>query len=320
MSLIHALVARESTILAEHQAGKRNFSQATEKILSKIPPNDSKLTYVWEEFLFHYISEGGFTYLVMADDSAGRRMPFAFLADLQRKHVLRWQWGRNSATTVMLPAGGDRRSFCTVGYHWCWSRQLPAGCSGSSQGALAARGPLLVPFGAAGAKASGWLLTSRTPSLRKFHSNFFFAGAASSSASTDTPAHGLQGSFGPVIADLMHTYNTAPPADELARAQTELNQVKNIMVQNVEQILSRGERIELLVDKTDVMAGQATAFRRGARNVRRQMWWRNTKIMALCVLVGLVFLWIFIAQFCGAGLNQCGSKKSPPPEEPASLD
>ncbi|KAK7052140.1 vesicle-associated membrane protein [Favolaschia claudopus] len=201
--------------------GDGGAGDPTEKILSKIPPNDSKLTYVWEEFLFHYISEGGFTYLVMADDSAGRRMPFAFLADLQRK----------------------------------------------------------------------------------------FAGASSSSASTDTPAHGLQGSFGPVIADLMHTYNTAPPADELARAQTELNQVKNIMVQNVEQILSRGERIELLVDKTDVMAGQATAFRRGARSVRRQMWWRNTKIMALCVLVGLVFLWIFVAQFCGAGLNQCGSKK-----------
>lgn len=33
---------------------------------------DSKLTYVWEQYLFHYISEGGFTYLVMADDSAGR--------------------------------------------------------------------------------------------------------------------------------------------------------------------------------------------------------------------------------------------------------
>jgi hypothetical protein len=86
----------------------------------------------------------------------------------------------------------------------------------------------------------------------------------------------------------MHTYNTSPPADELKRAQTELNQVKDIMVQNVEQILSRGERIELLVDKTDMMAGQATAFRRGARNVRREMWWRNSKIVALSVIVGLV--------------------------------
>ena len=86
----------------------------------------------------------------------------------------------------------------------------------------------------------------------------------------------------------METYNTAPPTDELARAQTELNQVKDIMVQNVEQILSRGERIELLVDKTDNMANQATAFRRGARGVRRQMWWKNSKITALGIVVGLV--------------------------------
>ncbi len=60
------------------------------------------------------------------------------------------------------------------------------------------------------------------------------------------------------------------------------------MVQNVEQILSRGERIELLVDKTDVMAGQATAFRRGARTARRQMWWKNKKMMGLSILLGLV--------------------------------
>ena len=45
---------------------------ATQTILSKIPPNNSKLTYVWEQYLFHYVSEGGFTYLVMADDAAGR--------------------------------------------------------------------------------------------------------------------------------------------------------------------------------------------------------------------------------------------------------
>jgi len=223
MSLIHALVARGSTILAEHQAGKRDFSQATQTILSKIPPNDSKLTYVWEQFLFHYISEGGFTYLVMADDSAGRRMPFAFLADLQRKFTA-----------------------------------LPS--------------------------------------------------SSSTSTGPPPPAHALQGSFSPTIADLMHTYNTAPPPDALARAQTELTQAKDIMVQNVEQILSRGERIELLVDKTDAMAGQATAFRRGARGVRRQMWWRNTKVVALCGVVALVFLWILVAQFCGAGLNRCSSK------------
>jgi len=223
MSLIHALVARAfgPTILAEHSTGKQNFSQATQAILGKIPPNNSKLTYVWEQYLFHYVSEGGIIYLVMADDSAGRRIPFAFLAEIQRK--------------------------------------------------------------------------------------FAFAPSSSSSSHDDTPAYGLQGSFGPIIADLMKTYNTSPPADELRRAQNELDQVKHIMVQNVEQILSRGERIELLVDKTDAMAGQATAFRRGARTVRRDMWWRNQRMLGISILVGLVLFWIVLAQFCGAGLNQCSS-------------
>lgn len=216
MSLIHAVVSRSTLIIAEHSADKRDFSQALQTILPKIPLNDSKLTYAWEEYLFHYVSEGGIIYLVIADAAAGRRIPFAFLADLQRKFL-----------------------------------------------------------------------------------------AAPSSSSPDMPPYGLQGSFGTTIANLMHTYNTAPPADELTRAQNELNQVKDIMVQNVEQILSRGERIELLVDKTDVMAGRATAFRRGARNIRRQMWWRDKKVLALCILVGLILLWVVIAQFCGVTLNQC---------------
>ncbi|KAI0291987.1 synaptobrevin-domain-containing protein [Russula brevipes] len=245
MSLIHALVAQGSTILAEHQAGKRDFSQATQTILSKIPPNNSKLTYVWEQYLFHYISEGGFTYLVMADDSAGRRMPFTFLGELQRKFL-------------------------------------------------------------------------STPSA-----------SSSSSSTASLPPHALQSTFGPVVSQLVYTYNTSPPEDDLSRAQSELAQVKDIMVQNVEQILSRGERIELLVDKTDTMASQATAFRRGARTVRRQMWWKNKRVLGLGVLVALVrmprfspllictlldpvhspqvILWVIMAQFCGAALR-CGAK------------
>ncbi|TFK20054.1 vesicle-associated membrane protein [Coprinopsis marcescibilis] len=217
MSFVHALVAEGATILAEHKAGKRDFSQATHAILSKIPPNNSKLTYVWENYLFHYVSEDGFVYLVMTEEVAGRRLPFGFLAELQQK----------------------------------------------------------------------------------------FLSTPSSSASGGSSSHSMQASFGPTIATLMHLYNTNPPVDELTRAQNELNHVKDIMVQNVEQILSRGERIELLVDKTDVMAGQATMFRRGARTVRHQMWWKNTKILILSFFVALILLYLLAAHFCGATLGHC---------------
>ena len=138
--------------------------------------------------------------------------------------------------------------------------------------------------------------TSAQGTLTHLHSDLhspdplqFAAQPTSSSGSlADSPAYSLQGSFSPVISQLMHTYNTNPPTDELTNAQNQLAQVKDIMVQNVEQILSRGERIELLVDKTDNMANQATAFRRGARTVRRQMWWKNTRILALSVVVAIV--------------------------------
>ncbi|KAG8951086.1 hypothetical protein FRC00_007422 [Tulasnella sp. 408] len=175
-------------------------------------------TDVWEQYLFHYISEGGLTFLVMADDSVGRRMPFAFLGELQQRFNTKY------SPDVIYAAGED----------------------------------------------------------------------------------GLD-EFGPEIGRLMHQFTTAPPPDALNQARQDLAQVKDIMVQNVEQILSRGERIELLVDKTDTMAGQAWAFRRGARSVRRQQFWRNQKIMLLSVAVGILLLYIFIAQFCGAGLNHCTS-------------
>lgn len=109
-------------------------------------------------------------------------------------------------------------------------------------------------------------------------------------------AHALQQSFGPTLSTLLEEFNTQrnPAAsssqnpDAVYQAQNELNQVKDIMVHNVEQILSRGERIELLVDKTDTMAGQSLAFRRGARATRRKMFWKNQKILALSGAVGLV--------------------------------
>lgn len=46
MSLLHALVARDATILAEHStAGNEAYTAAIGTILSKIPAGDSKLTY-----------------------------------------------------------------------------------------------------------------------------------------------------------------------------------------------------------------------------------------------------------------------------------
>ena len=97
------------------------------------------------------------------------------------------------------------------------------------------------------------------------------------------------------LSQVIKQFNSDPQAiDPIAQAKNELAGVKDIMTQNVEQILSRGERIELLMDRTDNAANQSMAFRRRAVGLRRQMWWKNAKVMALAGFSGvvlLVFLW-----------------------------
>ena len=58
---------------------------ATQTILQKIPPGDSKLTYAADSILIHYQKLNGVVALVVAEDSAGRRMPFSFLAELHKR-------------------------------------------------------------------------------------------------------------------------------------------------------------------------------------------------------------------------------------------
>ncbi len=73
--------------------------------------------------------------------------------------------------------------------------------------------------------------------------------------------------------------------DAIANVQREIDDVRGIMTRNIEGLLERGERIDLLVDKTDRLGGSAREFRVRSRGLKRRMWWKNVKLMALLGLV-----------------------------------
>lgn len=102
--------------------------------------------------------------------------------------------------------------------------------------------------------------------------------------------------FKSVLVDLVAQFN-GEGGDAIAQAKTELAGVKDIMTKNVEQILSRGERIELLMDRTDNAANQSMAFRRRAVGLRRQMWWKNAKVLALASFSSIVLILILYGVF-----------------------
>lgn len=109
------------------------------------------------------------------------------------------------------------------------------------------------------------------------------------------------GSFNSELKQLMVDYGTtkAGKDDALSNVQSEIDDVRKIMTQNIDQVLARGERIDLLVDKTDRLGGSAHEFRVRSKTLRRQMWWKNIKLMVLLSIVVIFLLYLFIGFGCG---------------------
>ena len=87
--------------------------------------------------------------------------------------------------------------------------------------------------------------------------------------------------------------------DAIGNVQQEIESVRDIMTQNIERVLERGERIDLLVDKTDRLGAGAHDFRVRSRGLRRRMWWKNVKLMVLLAFVVVFLLYLFIGFGCG---------------------
>ncbi|KAH8594457.1 synaptobrevin-domain-containing protein [Bisporella sp. PMI_857] len=233
--LLYACIAHNTTILSEHTA---SASSQTSSLASLVLPKIShetpqKLTYTHNSNFIHYIasapseypasdaSAGGLTYLVVADSSLGRRIPFGFLIEIKNRFLERY------------PA--DRTDFASM----------------NSYGA---------------------------------------------------------GSFNSELKKLMVDYGTTKSgkADAIQNAQGEIENVRGIMSQNIESLLERGERIDLLVDKTDRLGGSAHEFRVRSRGLRRQMWWKNVKLMVLLTVVVLFLVYLFVGFGCGLpGWGKC---------------
>ncbi|KAF2248615.1 vesicle-associated membrane protein-like protein [Trematosphaeria pertusa] len=226
--LLYACIAHNANVLSEHTA---SASSNASSLLSVILP---KLTHSTAEhktldsgtYFTHYhtlspssfpaeqSSAGGLTFLCVAEKQLGQRIPFGFLANLQKKFFEEFP-----------PENTDFAS-------------LPSyGCA----------------------------------------------------------------SFNAVMRRLMQEQGgtQAGQQDALRTAQQEIEGVREIMTENIERVLERGERIDLLVDKTDRLGNTARDFRVRSRGLRRRMWWKNVKLMVLLVLVVIFLIYLFVGFGCG---------------------
>ncbi|XP_004074536.1 vesicle-associated membrane protein 8-like isoform X2 [Oryzias latipes] len=93
----------------------------------------------------------------------------------------------------------------------------------------------------------------------------------------------------------MAQQNPQPPASgssgKLDQVQSQVNEVKDILKDNIDKVLERGDRLNELIDKTDDLQASADSFQRTSTRVARKYWWKNIKLM---IIIGVVLLVVLI--------------------------
>eukprot|EP00030_Apusomonadida_sp_AF-17_P000774 a176328_409.p1 GENE.a176328_409~~a176328_409.p1 ORF type:complete len:237 (-),score=97.20 a176328_409:78-749(-) len=138
--------------------------------------------------------------------------------------------------------------------------------------------------------------------------NRFEAKFRSASQWQNAAAFELNSSFQRELQDRVTFFNNDPAADKLASVQAQIADVKGIMVENIEKVLQRGERIELLVEKTDTLNAQAATFKKKSTQLKRAMWWKNMRLWLIIGLVAAIALWFLLSLICGFDFSKCKKK------------
>lgn len=73
-------------------------------------------------------------------------------------------------------------------------------------------------------------------------------------------------------------------------------------------MLARGEKIELLVDKTDQLNRSAQKFQKSAKALKNVMWWKNVKMWLLIGAVVVILIWLIASFVCGFDFSKCKGK------------
>jgi len=133
----------------------------------------------------------------------------------------------------------------------------------------------------------------------------FLSGPHVARAAAASSAYALDRQLSPLLqSELRYCDAHAAELDRVAAVRSRVDEVRQVMVQNVEAVLARGERLDVMVDKTEALASTARDFQRQGTQLRRRMWWREKKMWALVALIVLIgALVVFLLACFSSGRN-----------------
>ncbi|KAA0189506.1 hypothetical protein HAZT_HAZT008497 [Hyalella azteca] len=123
----------------------------------------------------------------------------------------------------------------------------------------------------------------------------------------DATPYAWNDSFCEILEQRMESHNNNPNTDAVRTMKLQLEDVQQTLDRNIEELTSRGERLELLVDKTNNLNSASVTFRVQSREVARRAWWTNVKFAVPIVIFVLISIYLLSAAICGFAWDKCGN-------------
>ncbi|XP_037824675.1 vesicle-associated membrane protein 7 [Lucilia sericata] len=112
-------------------------------------------------------------------------------------------------------------------------------------------------------------------------------------------AYAMNTEFSKVLAQQMTFFSQSNEVDAISRVHGQIDELKDIMVKNIDNLRDRGEKLELLVNKTENLSNNSVAFRKASRNLARQMFWKNVRLYVIVGLIIIFVLYVIVSMACG---------------------
>ena len=110
--------------------------------------------------------------------------------------------------------------------------------------------------------------------------------------------------FRKIIQQKMDFYND-PRNDKITALNNDINEVVDVMMDNMDKVLARGDRVDNLHAKTVTLSEQANVFSKKSADLKRQMCLRNAKLTAMVVGGVLVVILIILMIACKPNFSDC---------------
>ena len=87
--------------------------------------------------------------------------------------------------------------------------------------------------------------------------------------------------------------------NKIAEVNDKVEATKQVMKDNVQKVIERGDNIETLIEKTDILVQTSDSFRVNTKTLKQKIWWKNVKIWIILIIVVLVLFWLIFSLACG---------------------